>query len=345
MNIEDVNLKDNLINALTKNESEITPAGSFPATCMTELMEKDGVHFPTGHTDAREMATIASSAYRYVGLESMVLPFDLGFEADAIGCDVALTDHDNSSSITHAPFDSVEDFEMPDDYIHNARFPALIEATGILQEEYGDKDIPIVGAMSGPLTVLGQCLGIEGILKKLSKDYYVVEDALDEINDGLIEQIELYNELGMDAIVLYEPNGTPELVAPEIYKKLLIPFHEDLTAATDIPIVLHICGDTNAQIENMMSAGYDGISIADDVDINYAKQVREDIGADTAICGNISTTDTLFMKTPKEVEEDVTEALEKGVDVLLPSCMIAPLSPSQNIRAIVDTRNKFFEDK
>lgn len=289
------------------------------------------------------MAKIASSAYRYVGLESMVLPFDLCFEAEAMGCEVALTDPDNLSSTTHAPFKGVSDVEMPDDYIHNARFPALIEATKILHEEYDDKDVPIVGAMSGPITVLGQCLGIEGILKKIATDYFDVEDALDAITDGLIEQIHLYNDLDMDAIVLYEPNGTPELIAPEIYYQLLTPFHETLTEESDIPIVLHICGDTNAQLENMMTCGYDGISIADDVDVNYAKQVREKIGADTAICGNISTTDTLFMKSPAVVKEEVTEALEKGVDVLLPSCMIAPLSPEKNIKAMVVARNEFFD--
>ncbi|MDD6286352.1 hypothetical protein [Candidatus Methanosphaera massiliense] len=38
----DINLKDNLINALTNKDTDITPVGSFPATCMTELMVKDG---------------------------------------------------------------------------------------------------------------------------------------------------------------------------------------------------------------------------------------------------------------------------------------------------------------
>ncbi|MGN1321147.1 MAG: uroporphyrinogen decarboxylase family protein [Methanosphaera sp.] len=72
----DINLKDNLINALTNKDTDITPVGSFPATCMTELMVKDGTSWPKGHRDAEQMAKIASSAYRYVGLESMVLPFD-----------------------------------------------------------------------------------------------------------------------------------------------------------------------------------------------------------------------------------------------------------------------------
>ena len=337
----DINLKDNLTAALTTEDNEITPVGSFPATCMIELMEKEGVSWPAGHTDAEQMAIIAASAYEHVGLESMVLPFDLCFEADALGCEIALTDHDNSSSTLECPFD-IETFEAPDDYLESARFPALIEATEILHEKYDDKDVPIVGAMSGPLTVLGQCLGIEGVLKDANRDPDTVEDALDEVNSCLIEQVELYNEMGMDGIVLYEPNGCPELLAPPLFQKMLNPLHEEITETSDIPMVLHICGETTDQLENMLSIGYQGISIADDVDVNVAQQKRQEINSDTVVCGNISVTDTLFMKSPSEVKEEVKVALEKDVGVLLPACMIAPLSPSENIKAMVEARNEFF---
>ncbi|MDO5852336.1 MAG: uroporphyrinogen decarboxylase family protein [Methanobacteriaceae archaeon] len=339
-----MNIKENLINTLTNKENEMTPVTAFPAVCMLELMDKEGLSFPIGHTDPEQMAKIAASSYEYAGLEGMTLPFDLGFEAEAMGCTVDINHNDNSSSITHAPFEEISDVEMPDDYTSNGRFPTLIKATEILHEEYDDKNVPIIGALSGPMTVLGQCLGIEGILKKLSSEYYDIEDAIDSITEGLIQQVELYNELDMNAIVLYEPNGTPELVDPHTFDQLLKPFHEDITDATDIPIVLHICGDTSKQLENMMTCGYQGISIANDVNITHAKEVRSEIGAEEVnICGNISTDDTLFMKPVETVVEQTQECLEKGVDILCPSCMIAPASPLINVKAFVETRNKFFE--
>jgi len=335
----DLNLKDNLIAALTTEDNEITPVGSFPATCMIELMEKEGVSWPKGHTDAEDMAKIAASAYEHVGLESMVLPFDLCFEAEALGCEVLLTDHDNSSQTTNCPF-TIDDFEADPDFIHNARFPAMIEATKILQDKYDD--VPIVGAMSGPITVLGQCLGIEGVLKDVNTKVNTVEDALDEMTMALTEQVELYNELGMDAIVLYEPNGAPELLAPPLFERLLNPLHEELTDASDIPMVLHVCGNSLPQLENMMSCGYQGVSIADDVNLDDAQATREKLGSDTVVCGNISVTDTLFMKSPADVKAEVTTALEKNVNVVLPACMIAPLSPAQNVRAMIEARNEYF---
>lgn len=335
----DFDLKDNLRKALTTEDNEITPVGSFPATCMIELMDKDGVSWPQGHHDAQDMAKIAASGYKYVGLESMVLPFDLCFEAEALGCEVLLTDHDNSSQTTHCPF-TIDDFEADPDFTSNARFPAMIEATEILKEEY--PEVPIVGAMSGPLTVLGQCLGIEGVLKDMNTKVNTVEDALDEMTMALCEQVELYNELEMDAIVLYEPNGAPELTAPPLYEQLLNPLHEEITDTSDIPMVLHICGDSFPQMENMLSTGYQGISVADDVNIDEAQAVRQKLGSDTVVCGNISVTDTLFMRSPEDVKEEVKAALDKDVGVVLPACMIAPLSPEQNVKAMVEARNEYF---
>ena len=48
----DINLKENLIAALTTEDNEITPVGSFPETYMIELMEKKRVTWPTRHTYA-----------------------------------------------------------------------------------------------------------------------------------------------------------------------------------------------------------------------------------------------------------------------------------------------------
>ena len=67
-----------------------------------------------------------------------------------------------------------------------------------------------------------------------------------------------------------------------------------------------------------------------------------ELGDKTQVCGNISTSKTLFRGTPEEVRGEVLEALEKGVDVVAPSCGIAASSPLENIQAMVNARNEFF---
>ncbi len=336
-----MDMKENLINALTMKEHEKVPVTPFPAVCMKELMDERNISFPTGHTDPKKMAELAASGYEATGIEGITLPFDLGFEAEAIGCKVEIDHDDNSSTILEAPCDGIEDLEMPDDYTSRGRFPTVIKAAEILHEQYDDKNVPLIGAMSGPFTVLGQVLGVEGILKMLNTDYFIVEEAVDEINTGLIEQIKLYNDLGMDSIVIYEPNGSPDLLDPDMFYELIVPFLEELSEEMDVPGVLHICGDTTTNLENMLSCGFEGISIADDVDMKVAKQKQAELGSKTRICGNISTTGSLFMGSVAEVEQETKQCLEDGVDVLGPSCMVAYPSPVENVKAMVRARDEF----
>ena len=48
-------------------------------------------------------------------------------------------------------------------------------------------------------------------------------------------------------------------------------------------------------------------------------------------------------KKVNEVKAEVTTALEKGIDVLAPSCGIAPKSPLANIQAFVEARDEFYQ--
>ena len=106
--------------------------------------------------------------------------------------------------------------------------------------------------------------------------------------------------------------------------------------------VLHICGHTAGILKDMLSCGYNGISIEEAVDMNFAQKVKHDLGDKCQVCGNISTSKTLFRGTPEEVREEVLQALNKGVDVVAPSCGIAAASPLKNIQAMVNARNEFF---
>ncbi len=338
-----INIKENLINALTINEIEWIPCTAFSAVPITKIIEKLNISFESGQKNSKDMATIASLGYEYAGLEGIPLPFDLCFEAEAMGCEVELKNKNGPSRVIETPFNELSDVEMNDDFIHSGRFPIMEEAIHILHDEYDDKNIPIIGSITGPLTLLGQIFptGTEGIIKHTNDRYIEVEEALEQLTNCLIEEIQLYEELEVDVIAIYEPNSTPSLLDPSIFKQLLMPFLEDLSRTMDIPGVLHVCGDTTTNLENMFSCGFEGISISEDININEAKQLQAELNTPTRLCGNISTNQTLFSKSPKEVMKESLNALSQGIDILSPSCMIAPNTPLKNVKAMVHARNEF----
>ena len=81
----------------------------------------------------------------------------------------------------------------------------------------------------------------------------------------------------------------------------------------------------------MVETGFDGISIEEDVDI---AQIKPSVG-DVKILGNVSSKGALVMGDPNEVEAEAKKALEAGVDLLEPGCGISPITPIDNIKALV----------
>ncbi|MDO5852407.1 MAG: MtaA/CmuA family methyltransferase [Methanobacteriaceae archaeon] len=337
-----MNLKENLNNALDEKEVEKTPAASITSVALMESMDKMGIHFPEGHTDPEKMAKIGASAYEYAGVEGINIPFDLAIESEAIGCTVDLGYGEKIPEITSTPFEEPADIEIPDDFLENGRIPVVGKSLQILHEQYDDKNVPIIGGMIGPFTLLGQLLGIENLLKYLNTDLYEVEDALDIVGDGLIELIHVLNECEPDAVCMYEPSVAADLLDPAIFHQLVCPVLESISEEMEFRGVLHVCGNSTPIIKDMLSCGFKGISIEDSVDINYIKQAKKELKSPTQICGNISTNQTLFMKSPKEVIDESLIALEKGVDVLGPSCCVAPHTPLKNMQAMVEARDKFY---
>lgn len=335
-----MNYKENLINALTLKDYEKTPVAPFPLSLVGSYREM-GLDSVEKEYDPELMAKLALSGYEKAGIEGVSLPFDFGFGLDNYGCKIE-TDYDgNSAKIIETPYTDFDDLEIPENLTEEYKYPVLKDAIKILQETH--PELPIVCTETGPFTELGELFGVEKVLKTLNTDYYAIEDAMDTMIEENKKGIDYFESLDVDCILIAEPNSSPDLLNPEIFENLVAPCLEEITDYMNIPSVIHVCGNTTNILEPLLSCGFNGISIAEEVNISEAKRVQEEINSETRICGNISTTKTLFMGTPEEVKKETIECLDKGVDILSPSCMFAPTTPIENVKAIVEARNEYFE--
>ncbi|HIJ14875.1 MAG TPA: MtaA/CmuA family methyltransferase [Methanosphaera sp.] len=337
-----MDLIENLKAALNGEEVEKTPAISATAAAVEEAFPGAGVSWPSAHLNADEMAKLGISLHEQAGLECARVPFDLTAEAEAFGCEVDLGDMEATPTLkSHAPFDDVEDLEVPDDFANQGRLPVIIESIEILKNEY--PDVPVVVGMAGPFTLAGHLLGVEDLVKMLKTDSFVVEDVVEVALDAQTELVEAFNDVGVDVICVADPTSSPELLSPDDFFDFAQPALEDLSGAMDTQSILHICGNSLPIMEGMLTSGFSGASFEEAVDVAEARKIQEDEGADTVLVGNISTSQTLFSKPTEEVKAEVTAALEKGIDVLAPSCGIAPKSPLANIQAFVEARDEFYQ--
>ena len=349
-----MNFKENLLSVLSGDKLDVTPVVSVTQLAVTEAMDKTGASWSEAHTDPEKMAKLGSSLYELAGLECARIPFCLTVEAEAMGAKVDLGGKDKPPQVLSSPFSSADEIDLPSDFLDNGRIPTVLKAVEILKETYDD--LPIIVGITGPFTLTGHLIGVENLVRLLKTDTYEVEDAVENSLEACMDYVEALSEVEPDVICVAEPTASPELIDPLQFKSIVKPRLEDLSGFINVKKVLHICGSTQDIIHDMASIGYDGISIEEKVDIAKAK---EDIGKNSSQCvggkchldtdnlpsvivGNISTSQTLFTGSVEDVKNEVKKALEDGVDVLAPSCGIAPLSPIDNIKAMVEARNEYF---
>lgn len=337
-----MDLIENLNAAFNGDEVEKTPAISATAAAVIEAFDAAQVSWPSAHTDAQEMARLGISLHEQAGLECARVPFDLTAEAEAFGCEVDLGDLEATPTLkSHAPFDDVEDLDIPDDYANQGRLPVIVESIEILKNEY--PEVPVVVGMAGPFTLAGHLLGVEDLVKMLKTDSFVVEDVVEIALGAQTELVEAFNDVGVDVICVADPTSSPELLSPDDFFEFAQPALEDLSEEMDANSIIHICGNSLPIMEGMLTCGFNGASFEEAVDVAEARKIQEAEGSDTVLVGNISTSQTLFSKPTEEVKAEVTHALEKGIDILAPSCGIAPKSPLANLKAFVEARDEFYQ--
>jgi [methyl-Co(III) methanol-specific corrinoid protein]:coenzyme M methyltransferase len=327
--------KERLFNAL--NDRPIDRIPTFCSGCSQtvtlESMEAIGVYWPEAHRDAGKMAELSESTYNLTGLEVAGVPYCLTVEAEALGCNTDFgSRRDSIPQITGTPYTDFDEVVVPEDLLTAKRVPVILEAISILKERVGDT-LPLVAGITGPFTLAGHLSGIEPMLKGLIRKpekYMGFIQLAAEIGSVYGRAL---MEAGADVVSIADPSASSDIISPRMFRGIVKPAIAEMVEAIGGTSFLHICGNCTPILGDMAETGVDSISISDKVD---ARKARELVSGNAKITGNISTTVTLLLKGPKEVREECQAAIEAGVDILAPSCGIAPVTPNVNIRALVE---------
>ena len=136
-----VDIRENLLNALTGGECVKNPVTSFPAVLTTQQLSMANATFDEACHDAEKMAEVAGLLYDYTSLEGITIPLDLWFEVESFDYIVQRQAGSLTPIVTKAPFDMPEDIELPQDFICKGQFPAIEKASKILHERYDDENV------------------------------------------------------------------------------------------------------------------------------------------------------------------------------------------------------------
>lgn len=308
----------------------VTSVAGCGGTVTVDMQETVGIYWPEAHKDPAKMAKLAIASHELTGLESVRVPFDFVVESEAFGCEIKAGDKKIVPQITKHPFEKPEDLKMPEDLLQAGRIPVVLEAIRMIREEVGDF-LPISSLVLGPTTLAAELSDTVNLMKWIVKKPDYVKKFIDFATEVAIKYGKAQYRAGSDIVVVGEPVASASLISPRTFKEFVKPALIKIAKELGGIRVLHICGNASPIIPDMVETGFDGISIEEDVDI---AQIKPSVG-DVKILGNVSSKGALVMGDPNEVEAEAKKALEAGVDLLEPGCGISPITPIDNIKALV----------
>jgi [methyl-Co(III) methanol-specific corrinoid protein]:coenzyme M methyltransferase len=304
-------------------------------------INKLGFRFPQIHTSKDMMVQSAVLSSRMFGFDSVVVPYDMTAESEALGNEISLYEDSEDilyPTIPEKRWQGLEEVEIPDNILELGRIPMILEAIKLAKQEAPEHAI---GAWQlGPFTMAGQLLELGLMLKGVFKQTKLVEAALDKISDMIIKIGLAQRAAGADFITLREMGTGTDLISPRTWKTIVMPRVKRILAAWESPKVLHICGATDMIIEMMNECGADALSV--DIKNNLVES-RKKIGDDKLLFGNFDV-----FALPCKEETTVEQAIEAikvnidgGVDAVWPGCDLWPDVKEENLRAIVETAREY----
>jgi uroporphyrinogen decarboxylase len=139
----------------------------------------------------------------------------------------------------------------------------------------------------------------------------------------------------------------PDVCSPKMFHKFGRPFEEKLVKdlkPAGIFTVIHICGDTRLILDELAEYDFCGIELDFKTDAVKAKQT---VGARHVLFGNVEPSGVLALGTPDYVRQKTREIISLwkpgGLFVLNSGCTLPATTPSENIRAFVQTAHEFGE--
>jgi MtaA/CmuA family methyltransferase len=207
-----------------------------------------------------------------------------------------------------------------------------IEAVEKLSAQVG-RTHSVLGWVEGPIAQYADLRGIERAMTDLMDEPDMFAEAAEIITDNALAFARRQVEAGADTIGVGD--AAASLVGPELYREHVLPWQKKLFAGIHDAgglVKLHICGNINAILADVASAG------ADVIDLDWMVPVaaaRESVGPEVCLCGNFDPVAVLLQGSEQDVADAARRCLAEGGQrfILQPGCEVPAGTPIENMRA------------
>ena len=323
-----------------------TGMGMFLAPAIKKL----GYKFASIHRESAEkLAWAGIESARMFNLDSIVIPFDMCWESEALGNKISL--YEDSEDILYPTIPTKNWSELDQVEITQAQIDNIIdtypmnlipEAIKICKREA--PELPVGVWQLGPFTQCGQTIELDKVLKGVFKEKKLVGEILDKFSDLIIEIGKGLQSAGADFITLREPGVAADLLSPKTFKEVIAPRLTRILGGWKSPKVLHICGSTDPLVEMMWKCVTDtgGQAVSFDIKNNLLES-RKKLGNDAIILGNYDVYGLPCAEatTVEMAIEGIKKNIDGSVDAVWPGCDLWPDIKEDNFRAMEKTAREY----
>lgn len=305
----------------------VVPLMGFPGANLTGTTIKQNLEDADIHFNSIEQL------YKKYHPDAMIFMMDLTIEAEAIGLKV-LKPEDASYTVIEHPViceSDIERFIIPDPSV-SGRMPLMINVMKKMSKSFDCKKIAYV---IGPYTLAGLMNGAGQVIKNVLKKPQFLKTLLDFTTDVISKYAQALEESGADAICILEPTAT--MLSPKDFVEFSGNYVQKLVLQCNVPIILHICGDTTHLIKHMIETGARGISLDSMVDFG---KIKEQVSLDVMLIGNVDPVNCIAYGEESTTKETISKLLMemKGTSnfVLSTGCDLPKDASLDNISLLFD---------
>jgi len=225
----------------------------------------------------------------------------------------------------------------------DGRMAFKVEATRLTAAAVGHRCYLKTCFDQGPFSLATAVRGIEQLMLDCYDDPQFLFDLLEICTDAVIKFARACGQAGCHALTFGD--STAGLLNAELFEQFAFPFEKQVIEALtdlDLPVFLHICGDTSHILDLMVATGAPALEVDYQHDIAYYK---EKTGGQVCLQGNIEPSGLLLQGTVEAVRAACRQAIEQGKPgsrfILSSGCEVPRDTPVKNLRAMVEAAKEF----
>ena len=220
-----------------------------------------------------------------------------------------------------------------------------LEITRIVKDYFGEEKYIRGNCDQAPFSLASMIRGSQELMTDLLMEPEKVHQLLEYATEAGIQFIRLMAGTGAHMVSNGDSVAGPEMIPPEFYREFAFPYEKilvDEAHRLGLTYTLHICGNTELILEDMVKTGADALELDYLTDI---QKIYKHCHSSTLMIGNLDPSAVIKFGTPELVKQLTLELLEIYRDsprlMINAGCAIPPDTPSENIRTMIETTHRY----